>query len=136
MTGALWVKRRERDISRGARHELEARDEGKRVRSPLFLLFHQESRSQLKGMPQKDLINIRNYDVRYLIPKVCSALLKNGAEILTESGDSEMNHPFKVILLQRFQKLYRKVWKASLSLSFRAVDRRSQNVNTNNLIFG
>ena len=87
-------------------------------------------------MPQKDLINIRNYDVRYLIPKVCSALLKNGAEILTESGDSEMNHPFKVILLQRFQKLYRKVWKASLSLSFRAVDRRSQNVNTNNLTFG
>ena len=36
-------------------------------------------------MPQKDLINIRNYDVRYLIPKVCSAVLKTGAEILTES---------------------------------------------------
>ena len=35
-------------------------------------------------MPQKDLINIRNYDVRHLIPKVCSAVLKNGAEILIE----------------------------------------------------
>ena len=32
--------------------------------------------SRLKGMPQKDLINIRNYDVRHLIPKVCSAVLK------------------------------------------------------------
>ena len=32
-------------------------------------------------MPQKDLINIRNYDVRHLIPKVCSAVLNNGAEI-------------------------------------------------------
>ena len=42
-------------------------------------------RSRLKGMPQKDLINIRNYDVRHLIPKVCSAVLKNGAEILIES---------------------------------------------------
>ena len=41
--------------------------------------------SRLKGMPQKDLINIRNYDVRHLIPKVCSAVLKNGAEILIES---------------------------------------------------
>ena len=28
MTGALWAKRGERDISRGARHEREARDEG------------------------------------------------------------------------------------------------------------
>ena len=42
-------------------------------------------RSRLKGMPQKDLINIRNYDVRHLIPKVCSAVLKNGPEILIES---------------------------------------------------
>ena len=42
-------------------------------------------RSRLKGMPQKDLINIRNYDVRHLIPKVCSAVLKNGAEILIGS---------------------------------------------------
>ena len=42
-------------------------------------------RSRLKGMPQKDLINIRNYDVRHLIPKICSAVLKNGAEILIES---------------------------------------------------
>ena len=41
--------------------------------------------SRLKGMPQKDLINIRNYDVRHLIPKVCSAVLKNGAEIVIES---------------------------------------------------
>ena len=41
--------------------------------------------SRLKGMPQKDLINIRNYDVRCLIPKVCSAVLKNGAETLIES---------------------------------------------------
>ena len=40
--------------------------------------------SRLKAMPQKDLINIRNYDVRHLIPKVCSAVLKNGAEILIE----------------------------------------------------
>ena len=30
MTGALWAKRGERDISRGALHEREARDEGKR----------------------------------------------------------------------------------------------------------
>ena len=30
MTGALWAKRGEHDISRGARHEREARDEGKR----------------------------------------------------------------------------------------------------------
>ena len=30
MTGALRAKRGERDISRGARHECEARDEGKR----------------------------------------------------------------------------------------------------------
>ena len=30
MTGALWAKRGERDISRGARHEHEARDEEKR----------------------------------------------------------------------------------------------------------
>ena len=29
MTGALWAKRGERDISRGARHEREARDEGR-----------------------------------------------------------------------------------------------------------
>ena len=50
--------------------------------------------------------------------------------------DREMNHPFKVILLQRFQKLYRKVSKVSLSLRFRAVNRRSQNVKTNNLTFG
>ena len=30
MTGALWARRGERDISRGARHEREARDEGNR----------------------------------------------------------------------------------------------------------
>ena len=30
MTGALWAKRGERDISSGARHEREAREEGKR----------------------------------------------------------------------------------------------------------
>ena len=41
----------------------------------------QITRSRLKGMPQKDLINIPNYDVRHLIRKVCSAVLKNGAEI-------------------------------------------------------
>ena len=41
--------------------------------------------SRLKGMPREDVINIRNNDVRHLIPKVCSAVLKNGAEILTES---------------------------------------------------
>ena len=29
MAGALWAKRGERDSSRGARHEREARDEGK-----------------------------------------------------------------------------------------------------------
>ena len=61
-------------------------------------------------MPQKDLINIRNYDVRHLIPKVCSAVLKNGAEILIDS-DREMNYFFKVILPQRSQKLCRKVSK-------------------------
>ena len=33
----------------------------------------------------KGLINIRNYDVRHLIPKVCSAVLKNCAEMLIES---------------------------------------------------
>ena len=36
-------------------------------------------------MPQKELINNRNYDERHVIPKVCSAVLKNGAEILVES---------------------------------------------------
>ena len=36
MTGALWAKRGERDISRGARHEREARDEGKRKIKRLF----------------------------------------------------------------------------------------------------
>ena len=40
---------------------------------------------EVKRVPQKDLINIRNYDVRHLIPKVCSAVLKNGAEISIES---------------------------------------------------
>ena len=67
--------------------------------------------SRLKGMPQKDLINIRNYDVRHLIPKVCSAVLKNGAEILIIGIDREMNHLFKLILPQRSQKLCRKVSK-------------------------
>ena len=47
--------------------------------------YTRQDRSRLKGIPQKDLINIRNYDVRHLIPKVCSAVLKNGAEILIES---------------------------------------------------
>ena len=65
-------------------------------------------------MPQKDLINIRNYDVRHLIPKVCSAVLKNGAEIVILRIDREMNHLFKVILLQRSQKLCRKVSKVYL----------------------
>ena len=45
MTGALWAKRDERDISRGARHEREARTRGEKnkapVRSPLLLLFRQ-----------------------------------------------------------------------------------------------
>ena len=36
MTGALWAKRGERDISRGARYEREARDEGKRKIKRLF----------------------------------------------------------------------------------------------------
>ena len=36
MTGALWAKRGERDISRGARHERDARDEGKRKIKRLF----------------------------------------------------------------------------------------------------
>ena len=36
MTGALWAKRGERDISRRARHEREARDEEKR-KSFIFL---------------------------------------------------------------------------------------------------
>ena len=30
MTGALWAKQGERDISRGVRHERKVRDEGKR----------------------------------------------------------------------------------------------------------
>ena len=69
--------------------------------------------SRLKGMPREDVINIRNNDVRHLIPKVCSAVLKNGAEIF-DRIDREINHPFKVILLQRSQKLYRKVSKVYL----------------------
>ena len=36
MTGALGAKRGERDISRGARHEREARDEGRRKIKRLF----------------------------------------------------------------------------------------------------
>ena len=36
MTGALWAKQGGRDISRGARHEREARDEGKRKIKLLF----------------------------------------------------------------------------------------------------
>ena len=36
MTGALRAKRGERDISRGARHQREARDEGKRKSKALF----------------------------------------------------------------------------------------------------
>ena len=66
--------------------------------------------SRLKGMPQKDLINIRNYDVRHLIPKVCSAVLKKWRRNI-DRIDREMNHLFKVILPQRSQKLYRKVSK-------------------------
>ena len=50
--------------------------------------------------------------------------------------DREMNHPFKVILLQRSQKLCRKVSKVYLYVCFRAVNRLSRNVNTNNLTFG
>ena len=53
--------------------------------TPVFSVTASSSWSRLKGMPQKDLINIRNYDVRHLIPEVCSAALKNGAEILIES---------------------------------------------------
>ena len=36
-------------------------------------------------MPQKALINIRNNDVTHIIPRVCLAVFKNGAEILIES---------------------------------------------------
>ena len=45
MTGALWAKRGERDISRAARQEREARDEGKR-NSPL--LAHKAPAMQAK----------------------------------------------------------------------------------------
>ena len=38
MTGALWAKRGERDISRGARHEREVRHEGKRKIKRLFVV--------------------------------------------------------------------------------------------------
>ena len=61
-------------------------------------------------MPQKDLINIRNYDVRHLIPKVCSAVLKKWRRNI-DRIDREMNHLFKVILPQRSKKLCRKVSK-------------------------
>ena len=50
--------------------------------------------------------------------------------------DREMNHPFKVILPQRSQKLCRKVSKAYLYVCFRAGNRLSRNVNANNLTFG
>ena len=43
MTGALWAKRDERDISRGARHEREARDEEKRK----FLFFSSPLRARV-----------------------------------------------------------------------------------------
>ena len=39
MTGALRAKRGERDISRGARHERKARDEGKRKIKVVWVLF-------------------------------------------------------------------------------------------------
>ena len=40
MTGALWAKRGEHDISCGARHECEARDEGKgKIKLYLLLLY-------------------------------------------------------------------------------------------------
>ena len=39
MTGTLWAKRGERDISRGAQHEREARDERKRKIKRLFAVL-------------------------------------------------------------------------------------------------
>ena len=44
-----------------------------------------QERSRLKGMPQKDLINIRNYDVDILFRRYVRQFAKNGAEILIES---------------------------------------------------
>ena len=44
-------------------------------------MYKVDSRSRLKGMTQKDLINIQNTDVTNRIPKICSAALKNGAEL-------------------------------------------------------
>ena len=48
MTGALWAKRGERDISRGAWHEREARDEGNR-KIFLFPSYRALSRSPRLG---------------------------------------------------------------------------------------
>ena len=48
MTGALWAKRGERDISRGARSARRGEDKNKPpFRSPLFLLFRPLIRSQI-----------------------------------------------------------------------------------------
>ena len=61
MTGALWAKRGERDISRGARHEREARDEGKRkiklyFSLPLVSLLPFRRKIWSKCMPLTNLI--------------------------------------------------------------------------------
>ena len=61
-------------------------------------------------MPREDVINIRNNDVIHLIPKVCSGISQKWRRNI-DRIDREMNHPFKVILLQ---KLYRKVSKVYL----------------------
>ena len=64
-------------------------------------------------MPQKELINNRNYDERHVIPKVCSAGSQKWRRNIGRI-DREMNHLFKVILPQRSQKLCRKVSKVYL----------------------
>ena len=70
-------------------------------------------------MPQKDLINIRNNDVRHLIPKVCSSVLKNGAEVLTESivksNESSFQSYFAAKISKALQEGFEGFFIATLS---------------------
>ena len=72
-------------VTAATRTEIENVPQTTRMFSLKTLETKREGAGGSKGMPQMDLMNIRNYDVRHLIPKVCSAVLKNGAEILIGS---------------------------------------------------
>ena len=69
MTGALWAKRGERDISRGARHEREARDEGKRKIKGRNQDFTE--RGSIVGPPKRYLHKFCSKVRQYYIKKLC-----------------------------------------------------------------